>query len=919
MISEKSHLLRAKMLFSMLVIVFGLQPLQSTRLVHANRSAPQVRTEPLAGEVWVDDDYTSATPGWGVDHFTSIQGGINAVTEGGIVHVLSGSYHENPVIGKSLSLLGDGQSTTTIDGGSNWYPVQVNNTTNVTISGFTITGFDEWNNAGVRLNATEYTTVTNNHFPSGGGIQLVNAHHNTITNNTLGGRGSIHLSESWDNLVQGNNMHVLYPGQIFVMYNSRNNRIIGNTVVGDEIDASCTGLRAVHSSNNLYQGNVTRGFRVHYLFAYADNNIIANNDLAHPRQEQRENGAGFLIYHSNNNQLLNNTINDVIDGAITLFGASSKNFVHGNLISAAERGIELFFGSENNQITDNQVSQSGTGIVINGAAHNRIYRNNLLQNARQAYDNRGNSWSFAGEGNYWSDYLGSDSDGNGIGDSPYAIPPSSSDLHPYINPVALIPAAVPILETAPFEPTDFQPMLNISDQRTWIDETIVLTQSLTIQNGGYLKLDNVELYDRAREKESYQPARILVEPGGRLEIIDSELYGKGSYIRSEGALRVENSALYGFGSWDADAAINLDGDGAVIVNSVIEDSFTGILINNGSSDHTITGNRISQTLNGFRVCCEPASGSTISQNEIADIVNEAIFANGLANSTISGNVFQDISDEGLMLMPCGVDCLSSGNTIFENGFFDYLQPPNAEDDNDWSLGTRGNYYDDYLARYPGALPHASLSGVWDTPYDISGGDDVDPFPLIAPNLEPQIWTLEAHEITPLGATLKAYFSLMGSDSGLVDFQYQRLGESTWTRAAAKGFSASGMHSAVLADMLPDSEYQFRARVRTNNTEVTSEPSNFKTGSTIAYFSGLPRAGLVPLEVSFSAATGQPAAYAWDFGDGTTSTLRSPTHIYAQPGTYHVTLQVVQGTESETLERREYIQVWKTQLFLPLVK
>jgi len=34
-----------------------------------------------------------------------------------------------------------------------------------------------------------------------------------------------------------------------------------------------------------------------------------------------------------------------------------------------------------------------------------------------------------------------------------------------------------------------------------------------------------------------------------------------------------------------------------------------------------------------------------------------------------------------------------------------------------------------------------------------------------------------------------------------------------------------------------------------------------------------------------------ASYAWDFGDGTTSTLPQPVHTYAQPGTYTVTLMV----------------------------
>ena len=48
----------------------------------------------LLPEVWVDDSYTPLTPGWGVDHFATIQNGINAVDPGGIVNVYPGTYNE---------------------------------------------------------------------------------------------------------------------------------------------------------------------------------------------------------------------------------------------------------------------------------------------------------------------------------------------------------------------------------------------------------------------------------------------------------------------------------------------------------------------------------------------------------------------------------------------------------------------------------------------------------------------------------------------------------------------------------------------------------------------------------------------------------------------------------------------------------
>ncbi len=48
-------------------------------------------------------------------------------------------------------------------------------------------------------------------------------------------------------------------------------------------------------------------------------------------------------------------------------------------------------------------------------------------------------------------------------------------------------------------------------------------------------------------------------------------------------------------------------------------------------------------------------------------------------------------------------------------------------------------------------------------------------------------------------------------------------------------------------------------------------------------------------------TGTPTSWAWDFGDGNTSSLQNPTHTYASVGTYDVSLTVTtsSGSDSET--------------------
>ena len=70
----------------------------------------------------------------------------------------------------------------------------------------------------------------------------------------------------------------------------------------------------------------------------------------------------------------------------------------------------------------------------------------------------------------------------------------------------------------------------------------------------------------------------------------------------------------------------------------------------------------------------------------------------------------------------------------------------------------------------------------------------------------------------------------------------------------------------------------------------------------------PLSGIAPLTVFFDAgassdADSDPLTYAWDFGDGDSSTLESPSHVFTSAGSYSVTLTVNDGnggTDTETL-------------------
>ena len=79
----------------------------------------------------------------------------------------------------------------------------------------------------------------------------------------------------------------------------------------------------------------------------------------------------------------------------------------------------------------------------------------------------------------------------------------------------------------------------------------------------------------------------------------------------------------------------------------------------------------------------------------------------------------------------------------------------------------------------------------------------------------------------------------------------------------------------------------------------------KTTVDFTYSPAAPRAGQ---SVSFSNRSSDGEEWAWSFGDGSTSTSKSPVHTYRQPGTYTVILKV---DDKSSLTRTHDITVYDT--------
>ncbi|OQC68969.1 MAG: PKD domain protein [Euryarchaeota archaeon ADurb.Bin009] len=74
-------------------------------------------------------------------------------------------------------------------------------------------------------------------------------------------------------------------------------------------------------------------------------------------------------------------------------------------------------------------------------------------------------------------------------------------------------------------------------------------------------------------------------------------------------------------------------------------------------------------------------------------------------------------------------------------------------------------------------------------------------------------------------------------------------------------------------------------------------------------------GALPLTVRFTdASSGSPTSWAWDFGDGNTSTDQNPEHTYTSTGTYTVKLIASHPYDSDEETKDDYITVVTLQPF-----
>jgi parallel beta-helix repeat protein len=226
--------------------------------------------------------------------YPSIQEAINGANEGDTVFVSSGLYVEHLAVNKSLTLIGENEYSTIIDGTDNGTIFYVT-ASNVSISDFTIQycGCSCQGYCGIDVGGNQQNVnITNNNLASNGyGIKLDQAQMVLICNNTITGPNrdwSILVSNSSTVLMLRNNVTGNLNG--IEIENCSGTIVSGNTVLN-----SFTGIFVSNSNDDTFSGNTLSSNKNYgiYVRQSSNNTIFHNSFLGNTRHVLNFNSVDF--------------------------------------------------------------------------------------------------------------------------------------------------------------------------------------------------------------------------------------------------------------------------------------------------------------------------------------------------------------------------------------------------------------------------------------------------------------------------------------------------------------------------------------------------------------------------------------------------------------------------------------------------